>query len=187
MHTARVHRRLIAGLGMVLGAGVLTLGPLSGTARADRSPPEAAIAGPGSLGRQPFPARGHASRRPGDSSGATGGWWIGTAGIALALAACGAVSVASKRLLPQSGTNALRVVGRTSLSPKHTVYLLQAGDRVLIVGAGPQGAPSLLGELTGSGEPQRPGAGSTQDSATERTAGARRSMPSFDRRVGDDE
>ena len=41
----------------------------------------------------------------------------------------------------------MRVVGRTSLSPKHTVYLLDVGGRVLILGAGPQGAPTLLGEL----------------------------------------
>jgi flagellar protein FliO/FliZ len=41
----------------------------------------------------------------------------------------------------------LRVLGRTALTPKHSVYLLKAGDRVLIVGTGPQGAPSLLGEM----------------------------------------
>ena len=40
------------------------------------------------------------------------------------------------------------MVGRASLSPKHTVYLLEVGRRVLIVGTGAQGAPTLLGELT---------------------------------------
>src|SRR5262249_51733085 len=50
---------------------------------------------------------------------------------------------------PHAG-GTLRVVGRTRISPRHTVYLLGVGDRVLIVGTGPQGAPSLLGELTGS-------------------------------------
>jgi hypothetical protein len=34
-----------------------------------------------------------------------------------------------------------------SLSPKHTVYLLRVGRRVLLVGAGPQGAPALISEL----------------------------------------
>jgi hypothetical protein len=83
-----------------------------------------------------------------------GGWWLGTAGVALALAACGWVSVAARRARPLSGSrpgvgpSTLRVLGRTNLSPRHTVYLLEAGDRVLIVGTGPQGAPSLLGELT---------------------------------------
>ena len=55
---------------------------------------------------------------------------------------------------PTAGT-ALRVVGRTSLSPRHTVHLLSIGQRVLIVGTGPQGAPSLLGELTDPDDLQR--------------------------------
>ena len=41
----------------------------------------------------------------------------------------------------------MQVVGRVSLSPKHSVYLLRIGRRVLLVGAGPQGAPSLIAEL----------------------------------------
>lgn len=88
------------------------------------------------------------------AAGHSGGWWLGTAGAALALAACGWASVSSRRYLPRAGTTgpaALRVVGRTSLSPRHTVYLLDVGGRVLIVGTGPQGAPSLLGELTDAG------------------------------------
>ena len=56
--------------------------------------------------------------------------------------------MATRRYLPQHVAGSLRVVGRTSLSPKHTVYLLEAGRRVLIVGTGPQGPPSLLGDLT---------------------------------------
>jgi len=39
------------------------------------------------------------------------------------------------------------VVSRTSLSPKHSVYVLRIGRRVLLVGTGPQGAPSLITEL----------------------------------------
>ena len=38
-------------------------------------------------------------------------------------------------------------VSRVSLSPKHSVYLLRAGRRLLLVGAGPQGAPALISEL----------------------------------------
>jgi hypothetical protein len=34
-----------------------------------------------------------------------------------------------------------------SLSPKHSVYLLRVGRRVLLVGAGPQGPPALISEL----------------------------------------
>lgn len=84
---------------------------------------------------------------PAPVSSSGGGWWIGTAAIAVALAAFGGISVASRRFLPRSETGPLRVVGRTSLSPKHSVYLLRAGDRVLIVGTGPQGSPTLLGEM----------------------------------------
>ena len=72
---------------------------------------------------------------------------MGTAGIALALAAFGGMSLAARKFLPQSESGPLRVVGRTSLSPKHTVYLLKAGDKVLIVGTGPGGSPTLLGEM----------------------------------------
>ena len=80
-----------------------------------------------------------------------GGWWMGVVGITTALAVCGWVSIASRKFLPKALANApnLRVVGRTSLSPKHSVYLLDVGGRVLLVGTGPQGAPSLLGELDG--------------------------------------
>jgi len=119
-------------------------------------------------GRRPFPTRGASAPGPGarrvpgrpEATG-SGGWWLGTAGIALALAVCGWASAAAKRGLPRGGVSAaglgLRVVGRTSLSPRHTVYLLRAGDRVLIVGTGPQGSPSLLGEL--DADPAEAGAG----------------------------
>lgn len=115
-------------------------------------------------GPRPFPPRGAGGpgARPGGAparaEGGTGGWWLGTAGVALALAACGWAGVAARRYAPQArtGPSPLRVVGRTSLSPRHSVYLLDAGGRVLIVGTGPQGAPSLLGELTEPAAPARP-------------------------------
>ena len=148
----------------------------------------AALAAPAAGGRRPFPPRGSGpGRRTGAGPEATGGWWIGTAGIALALALCGGISVASRRyLLPRQGTGPLRVVGRTSLSPKHTVYLLEVGDRVLIVGAGAQGPPSLLGELTDPAERDRLGASPRRPGAPA-SAPAVPSTGRFDRRVGDDE
>jgi flagellar protein FliO/FliZ len=73
-------------------------------------------------------------------------WW-GKAGITLALAACGGVYAACRRLLPQNAAGVVQVVGRVSLSPKHTVYVLKVGRRALLVGAGPQGAPALITEL----------------------------------------
>jgi hypothetical protein len=75
------------------------------------------------------------------------GWYLGMAVIAVLLAAAGGISLAARRFTPRTGAGALQVVSRVSLSPKHTVYLLRAGGRVLLVGTGPQGAPSLIAEL----------------------------------------
>jgi len=111
----------------------------------------------GSLEANPTrrPISREATTSPSHRSEASGGWWVGTAGIAVVLAACGWASLASRKFLPKSAGNApnLRVVGRTSLSPKHAVYLLDVGGRVLLIGTGPQGAPSLLGELDGDEAP----------------------------------
>jgi len=74
-------------------------------------------------------------------------WWPMMGGMALALAICGAMGIVARRFSPRAANGAIQVVGRVSLSPKHTVYLLRVGQRVLLLGAGPQGAPALLGEL----------------------------------------
>jgi flagellar protein FliO/FliZ len=89
--------------------------------------------------------KGSRSNRP-DSLDTS--WW-GMAGITLALAVCGGIYAGCRRFLPQNAVAAMQVqvVGRVSLSPKHTVYLLRVGRRALLVGAGPQGAPSLITEL----------------------------------------
>jgi hypothetical protein len=153
MTHASLRRWAIGGVGVALIAGLLDSGGgLDGSsARAEQAPlaPRAAGASPAPETPRPFPPRGSAVRRAdGDAEGA-GGWWLGTAGIALALAVCGGISVLTRRGWPQLHAGGLlRVVGRASLSSKHTVHLLSVGDRVLIVGTGPQGAPSLLGELT---------------------------------------
>jgi hypothetical protein len=198
-------------VGAVLVLGLLALGALSRVARADRSPPAAAIRGPAAEAkdaegeeRLPLPRRGESARRSAAGAQGSGSWWLGTAGIALALAVFGAISLATRRYLPQQGSGPLRVVGRTNLSPKHTVYLLQAGERVLIVGAGPQGAPSLLGELTDSTEaeprphPRKPTRASAPAPSPDHPASVPVAVPvpvpgsppltvRFDRRVGDDE
>jgi flagellar biogenesis protein FliO len=80
-------------------------------------------------------------------------WWLIMGGMALALAVWGGVTILSRRFAPRGASGAFQVVGRVSLSPKHTVYLLRVGQRVLLVGTGPQGAPSLLGELDDFAEP----------------------------------
>jgi flagellar biogenesis protein FliO len=85
------------------------------------------------------------------------------AGVTLALAVCGAIAAAARHLLPRAMTGAVQVIGRVSLSPKHTVYLLRVGPRVLLVGTGPQGAPVLITELDEIPEvEQTPGRGADE-------------------------
>jgi flagellar biogenesis protein FliO len=81
--------------------------------------------------------------RPGGSDT----WSLAMIGITLALAVCGGIIAASRRFLPQAAGGGVKVIGRVSLSPKHSVYLLEVGRRRLLVGAGPQGAPALISEL----------------------------------------
>ncbi len=74
--------------------------------------------------------------------------WSGALGvIGVVLAICGGLMAAARRFAPQGRAGDLRVISRVSLSPKHSVYVLRAGQRLLLVGAGPQGAPALISEL----------------------------------------
>ena len=131
--------------------------------------------------------------------GNVAGWWLGPVGIAGALAVVGGISLAAKRFNLNLGLGGVRdlgmigVVGQTRLSPKHTVYLVRVADRVLIVGAGPGGSPSTLGEVTDPGELDRliPRRASRTTSvarpgATPIVAKQPRST-GFDQRIGDDE
>lgn len=179
----------------------LTPGPLPclcAEARAD----EAAAAPAPSAAPRPFPTREEAAsgaRRGAAKPGAvpaSGNWWLGTAGIAVALAACGWASVAARRYRPGgvAGAAGLRVVGRTNLTPRHSVYLLRAGERVLIVGTGPQGAPSLLGELDADElaqtQPPAPAQASSYPAARGRASDLPGRPPGpgrLDLRLGDDE
>ncbi len=97
----------------------------------------------------PRPSRSSFSRRSSKVTWSEGsdGWYLGMGGIALVLAIGGGIAAAARRYVPRTGAGALQVVSRVSLSPKHTVYLLRAGGRVLLVGTGPQGAPALISEL----------------------------------------
>lgn len=80
-------------------------------------------------------------------AGGSDGWYLGMAGVTLALAVCGGVVAVARRFSPKGAAGEIRVVSRVGLSPKHTVYLLRVGRRVLLVGAGPQGPPALISEL----------------------------------------
>jgi flagellar protein FliO/FliZ len=167
------------------------LAPASPIALAGEAPPTAAIPRPGgeadALARVPLLPRNRASSSSSDSGV---GWWLGPAGVAAALAVFGGVSLASKRFLPTGDSGSIRVIGRSALSPKHSACLLRVGDRVLIVGFGPQGAPATLGEVTDPAElarlaPRRPSPGPSTSSAPK--AAPARPSTGFDRRIGDDE
>ena len=79
-------------------------------------------------------------------------WTMGMVGVTLVLAVCGGLIAAGRRLMPSGAGAAMQVVGRVSLSPKHAVFMLRVGQRVLLVGVGPQGAPALISELDGLAE-----------------------------------
>jgi flagellar biogenesis protein FliO len=63
------------------------------------------------------------------------------------LGAAGVLCIAARRQAEAATGGRLRVLGRVGLPPKHAVFLVKAGGRTLLIGTGPQGAPSLLGEL----------------------------------------
>jgi flagellar biogenesis protein FliO len=50
------------------------------------------------------------------------------------------------RLMNVGEAPLVRVLARTSLGPRHAVHLVRIGDQTLLVGTGPQGAPTLLAE-----------------------------------------
>lgn len=145
-------RRLAAAC--VWGA-LLSGGSAPSLVLAEHVPPSAAIAASPSEKLHRIGPRS-ADRRSAGSSASSGGWWFGTAGIALALAVFGGVSLAAKRLRPLDQGGTLRVVGQVVLGPRHAVHLLRAGDRTLVIGTGPRGAPALLGEWSDPIKPEGP-------------------------------
>jgi flagellar protein FliO/FliZ len=155
---------------LVAGCSIAVLKARAGTGLIEQSPPaqpventgKAAAATGDASGRATETADGsrepdrlsHASRSPfykrlarSDRAQGSESWYLGMAVIALLLALGGGLAAAARRLSPRSGAAGLQVVSRVSLSPKHAVYLLRAGTRVLLVGTGPQGAPALISEL----------------------------------------
>lgn len=56
------------------------------------------------------------------------------------------------------GGQRIKVLERAHLDARRTLYLVQIGDRTLLVGAGETGAPSLLAEIAaGELPPAKPG------------------------------
>ena len=185
-------------------ASLLVAGPVSPVVRGDDRPTGDPAVMTASLSarpeRQPFPARDR--RGPSGGDGASAGWWSMPLGVAAALAAVGGISLAAKRSRWDFGLGStlardlgsIGVVGQARLSPKHAVYLVRVGDRVLIVGAGQGGSPATLGEVTDPVElgrliPRR--AGRINAATTPAPASVGRSSSArpagFDQRIGDDE
>jgi hypothetical protein len=177
MHRPSFRRLAAAGVGTALGCavvlGAFAVRPVWAD---DQAPPKLLIRGPLPEGRHQLPPSSGTSRPMGHSSRSASGWWIGTAGIALALATFGAISLASRRMPTGRGSGPFEVMARASLSPKHTVYLMRAGDQMLILGTGPQGPPALLGEWTGPLELRRP--------AERRQARSASASPAIDEPIG---
>jgi hypothetical protein len=131
--------RCIGGSRLILGgsAGLLAAILAAGSACADDRPR-------GSVGGA-RPTRLTRSSWPGGET-SDGGWSM-MACAALVLIAGGGAAVWVRRAGPRASAGDVRVVGRVSLSPRHSVYLLRVGRRVLVLGAGSQGPPSLIAEL----------------------------------------
>lgn len=79
-------------------------------------------------------------------------------GLTAAILAVGGVALAASRkispnLIPDKYLKQTlleherpRVTGRVRLTPRQTVHTVSIGDRILVLGTGPQGAPELLTE-----------------------------------------
>jgi flagellar biogenesis protein FliO len=74
-------------------------------------------------------------------------WSLGILAITLALAVCGGIATAVRRFLVPNASAGTTLISRICLSPKHSIHLVQIGQRVLLIGTGPQAAPSLLTEF----------------------------------------
>lgn len=102
------------------------------------------------------------------------GWWLGTAAALVALAGAGALCLAARGKAAGAAASRLQVLGRVHLPPKHALYMVRAGRRTLLIGTGPQGAPSLLGELDDDEpEPAAGNIGARLDAAAALHRGAR--------------
>ncbi|MFK7984536.1 MAG: flagellar biosynthetic protein FliO [Sandaracinaceae bacterium] len=93
-------------------------------------------------------------------SGLPGGYGVSLLQTLLALAAvCILAWVvlrwSAKRGL-NLGTGRIKVLERTRLDGRRALYLVEVGDRVLLVGAGEGGAPALLAEFDPAELPPAP-------------------------------
>lgn len=87
--------------------------------------------------RHMISSRATASSRPSYGLESPQSWYrTGLGSLAIVLAVIAGVYLAIRRFVPgarAAGMDAVKVVGRTALSPKHTVALLQVGRRFVLV------------------------------------------------------
>jgi len=123
---------------------------LSAAAASTSSQPAAGQAEKMPLRRKDTPAsRGGEDRRLNKSSG-SGKWWPWVQSL-LALALVVALIFALRYVLRRLGgggglagrTKVIDVVARTNLAPKYQLFLIRLGQRLILVGAGPEGLASL--------------------------------------------
>jgi hypothetical protein len=129
-------------IGRILGTVWLVTVGLAAVRAEERAPPPAAIPSQRELLRRPETAR-RASDNPAKN------WWVAPAGIGLVLLAGGALSWSARRHRGTGAADVMRIVARTPLTARHAIYLIEVKDRVLLVGVGTGGPPTLLADWTG--------------------------------------
>lgn len=185
-----IHARLLPTLAAGLLAAVALAAPVEGLGQ---EPPAAGDEATRQAARSPRSTLARQRRDASTVAKGAQGWWTGTVAMVAILGAAGVLCIVAKRQAEAATGGRLRVVGRVSLPPKHAVFLVKAGGRTLLIGAGPQGAPSLLGELDDEDEaivpdPATFAAGSASQRPAARPAGARPTHVAhrIDTRLGDE-
>lgn len=120
--------------------------------QADEGTTRVALSSPAETSRDRLPIKRPYAGGSATRGAHSGSRWFSTMGIVAVLAVLGGGGLAAKRwkLLPGVESGPVEILGRTHLTPKHAVYVVRAGGRTLLIGTGPQGAPSLLSELPDS-------------------------------------
>ena len=102
--------------------------------------PRSSLAKPEAPSDEPRTSRAMLFRRwpTAVAQGTSDSWSLTMIGITVTLAIFGGLVAASRRFLPQQAGVAMQVVGRVSLSPRHTVYMLRVGTGFCSSGPGPR-------------------------------------------------
>lgn len=167
--------RMRIGARLALPSALLVMLLLAGSALAQEAPNTSRP----NLARQRSDAKAQAK--------GSQGWWLGTGAALLVLAGAGALCLAARGKAAGSTASRLQVLGRVHLPPRHALFLVRAGRRTLLIGTGPQGAPSLLGELDDDeAESPSESIGARLDAATANRRGPR-TPARFDVQLGEDE